>query len=139
MGWDPACLPDAILAKIDKSDRAVMGRAGMTSAEAAEKARAGEEDRLQEDIRRYLRLHEIEFINPPMRRRSALPPGWTDFTFVYRGVPIACEAKTESGQLEDSQRAMLPKLERNGWRVLIAHSVADLQALFRQIDAEVSK
>jgi 3'-phosphoadenosine 5'-phosphosulfate sulfotransferase (PAPS reductase)/FAD synthetase len=40
---------------------------GMTSAEAQEKYLAGEENKLQDEIRKYLNLHGIQFINPSMR------------------------------------------------------------------------
>lgn len=104
----------------------------------ASKYLAGMERKLQSDIRNYLTLHGIEFINPPMNKRSSLPPGWCDFSLAYRGVPVAIEAKTEVGKLEPEQAALHPKLAKAGWRVIVARSVADVQALFRAIDEEIS-
>lgn len=94
---------------------------------------------IQGDIAAYLRLHEIEFIRPDMRKKSPLPPGWPDLTFAYRGVPIAMEVKTTAGKLSPDQVTMHPKLATNGWRVIVVRSVSDVQALFRSIDSELSK
>ncbi len=61
--------------------------------------------------------------------------GWPDFTFCYRGTPIAAECKTETGKLSFEQEEMHAKLSKDGWLVLIVRSVADLQVLFRHIDS----
>lgn len=104
--------------------------------EVIAKAETEAEMVIQGDIAAYLRLHEIEFIRPDMRKKSPLPPGWPDLTFAYRGVPIAMEVKTTAGKLSPDQVTMHPKLATNGWRVIVVRSVADVQVLFRSIDSE---
>lgn len=129
-------LPDHLLRLTSPEVRASLGKAGRTAAEAEQAFSDGEEDKLQSAIRQYLNLHEIAFINPSMRRRSALPPGWPDFTFCYRGRACAVEAKAGSNKLDPDQQKMREVMVRNGWRWLLARSVADVQALFRAIDVE---
>jgi hypothetical protein len=107
-----------------------------TSAEAIEKAKAGEEEELQKQVRQYLNLHDLPFINPSMKRRSALPKGWPDFTFGYRGYAIAVECKTEVGRLSSDQQIMRQQLVSKGWRYILAQSLADVQQVFREIDEQ---
>lgn len=132
-------LPEHILARLRPEDRAQLGRAGQTKAEAEQRYSDGQEDRLQKDIRQYLNLHAIVFICPSMRRRSALPSGWPDFTFAYRGAPCAVEAKAGKNDLDPDQRKMREQMLANGWRWLLARSVADVQAMFREIDSGGAK
>lgn len=127
-------LPDAMLRAMRPEDRASLGKAGQTSEEAQAKFLAGEEDKLQEAIRKYLTLHGIHFINPSMRRRSALPKGWPDFTFSYRGTPMAVEAKTEVGKCDADQLECHARLTKDGWSVLVARTLDDIQRAFRAID-----
>lgn len=128
-------LPENILRCLSQKDRRALGRGAMTASEALEKAKAGEEDRLQSDIRQYLNLHDLQFINPNMRKKSALPKGWPDFSFVYRAVAIVVECKTEEGRLDPDQQIMRHKLQKDGWRYVLAQSLADVQQVFREIDA----
>jgi hypothetical protein len=116
--------------------RATLGKPAQTTAEAVAAADAKAENELQSEVAQYLRLHNIVLIRPDMRKRSPLPPGWPDVTFAYRGVPIGAECKTPTGKLRPEQDDMLKAMSANGWRVLIVRSVADLQRLFREIDAE---
>lgn len=127
-------LPENILRLMRESDRAKLGLAGQTKSESQERYLAGQEEKLQHDIRSYLNLHGIEFINPSMRRKSALPVGWPDFSFAYRGAPIGLEAKTDAGRCTGEQLEMHAKLRANGWWILVARSLADVQELFREID-----
>lgn len=135
MPIDSAALPENILRLMSPADRAPLGAAGLTAAEAAAKALAGEEDKLQQQIANLLNLRGIEYITPSMRRKSALPPGWPDFTFVYRAVPFALEAKTAVGTLSPEQEALHPRLAANGWQVRVVRSVAEVKALLDGIPA----
>jgi hypothetical protein len=132
-------LPEHILKLMTSADRKRYGAGALTAAEAIEKAKAGEEAKLQSEVRQYLNLHNIEFINPSMKRRSALPLGWPDFTFVYRSVPIVVECKTDVGRLSKEQKEMRLKLANNGWTYVLAKSLADVQTVFRIIDEARNK
>ncbi len=135
MGADKSILHNERIARLmTPEDRKREGI--VTTAEAVAKADDKAERELQSDIANYLALHDIAFIRPPMNRRSALPPGWPDFSFAYKGVPIGLEAKTATGKLSSDQVLMHMQLSKNGWRVLTVRSLADVQTLFREIDAE---
>ncbi len=129
-------IPPHLLPLMPESERKRLGKAGLTVAEAVAIADDKAELDLQGDIAGYLRLHEVEYIKPDGRKRSPLPKGWTDFTFAYRGVPVAMEVKTATGKLSVDQENLHPKLAANGWRVGIVRSVTDVQALLRSIDVE---
>lgn len=100
------------------------------------KYQAVQEKELQRDIAAYLRLHGIWFDQDAINKRRRGTKGACDFQFAYRGVPIGCEAKTDKGKLSPDQERAHEQMRANGWRIIVARSVADLQALFRAIDAE---
>jgi hypothetical protein len=127
-------IPANVLARMSPADRP-KGVAGMLPDELRKKFTAGQEDKLQQAISQYLRVNNIEFINPAMNKRSQLPIGWPDFTFAYRGRAIAVEAKTVCGSLSMEQKTLHPKLTANGWLVVMAHSVADVQSAMRSVDS----
>lgn len=128
-------LPENILRLMTPADRRKYGAGFLTADEAIEKAKAGEEHRLQQEVRQYLNLHDIQFINPSMRKKSALPPGWPDFSFMYKAVGIVVECKTEAGRLTQEQKDMRIKLIKDGWTYVLAQSLADVQRVFREIDS----
>jgi hypothetical protein len=131
-------LNDAILRRMDPKDRAALGKAGRTFAECEEKRQFDAEKDLQSEIRQDLNRREIEYINPDMRKRSALPVGWPDFTFVYLGIPLALEAKVQGRKPRPNQAEMHVKLRRNGWQVFVVESLADVLTILRDIDAGVN-
>lgn len=92
------------------------------------------EKTIQGEIAQYLRLHEIQYIKPDMRKKSPLPKGWPDLTFAYRGVPLALEAKILGEKPREDQAEMHEKLRANGWRVETINGVADIQRIMREID-----
>lgn len=127
-------LNERILRLMSPADRAKLGKAGITAAEAAEKCALKDESELQSLIRQYLRLNGVEFINPDMRKKSQLPAGWPDFTFCYRGVPVGAECKIEGEKPRQEQSERLEKMQRNGWVTMVVYSVADIQQLMRSVD-----
>lgn len=131
-------LTDKQRAMLDPKERRLAGRAGMTAQEAQEKYLAGQELALQSDIANYLRLHQIEYIKPDPRKKSPLPPGWPDFTFAYRERAIGIEAKSSVGKLGPDQIQQHERMRKNGWLIVVARSVADVQAALRRVDEELS-
>lgn len=113
-------------------DRKAFGQ--MTAAEAQEKFEAGREREFQNHVRAYLSCREIEFINPPMNRKSQLPSGWPDFTFCYQGKAIALETKTIAGKLSQDQKDRHRAMIRNGWIVIVPRSIPEIAELFAAID-----
>jgi hypothetical protein len=131
-------LPQSFLEKMPEEERRRLGRAGMTTQECDAKQVKEEERKMQAMIRQYLNLHEIEYINPAMNRRSQLPPGWPDFTFCYRGVAIGVECKVDGKKAEPHQVDRHQGMRRNGWRIVVAYGLADIQEFMRGIDAEAN-
>lgn len=106
---------------------------------ARDKAMKREEGKLQSEINSYLRLHGLEYICPPMHKRSMLPSGWPDHTTAYRGIAIGIESKAFGEKPDPHQSKRHEAMMKAGWRVIVAYSVADVQALFRSIDMELGR
>ena len=102
--------------------------------EAREKALNKDEKEIQRQIGDFLRLLRVEFINPPMHKHSFLPEGWPDFTFCYKGHPLAMECKTWNERPRPEQNARMAKLSENGWQVHVVRSLMDVQDILRDID-----
>jgi len=132
-----AVLPEKILRCMSAEDRAEHAKAvghpnaGKTSAELREAAIRKDEKSAQKDIANYLRLRGIEFINPPMNRKSILPEGWPDFTFVFDGMPMALEVKVWGAKPRPEQVTRHEKMRGNGWQVYVVNSVADVVAILQ--------
>lgn len=129
-----AVLPEHILKLMSARDRAALGKAGWTADECIAKVEHKLESELQGQIADLLRLRDVRYIRPPMRKKSPLPPGWPDFSFAYRGVPVVIECKVGRNQLDPDQVRMRDELVANGWRHYVARTLADVQAVLREID-----
>ena len=107
-------------------DRKQLGKAGMTAMDAIEIKEARDEAELQKWCGQLLTQRGIEFINPPMRKRSQLPPGWPDFTFSYLGKSCAWECKTAEGKLSPDQEDRIKALRArpNFWAVEVITNLA---------------
>lgn len=141
MGWESKTLPPNITRLMSDDQRKPFGKAAWTQQQCDEKQIKEAERTLQSEICAYLGLHTIEYINPPMNRKSSLPSGWPDFTFAYLprgakvGIPIGVECKVFGKKPEPHQSECHERMRRNGWIVIVAYSVADVQKLMREIDA----
>jgi hypothetical protein len=135
-------LPRNILDKMSERDRREYAlhvgypNTALTSAEVEQKATAQAERELQKQIRQFLNLRDILFICPAMFRKSQLPPGWPDISFVYRGVPILWECKSFAGKLRANQEHIITELVRNGWNFRLIRSLEEARSHLRQIDLE---
>lgn len=125
-------LPDKFLSRMSASDRKSLGKAGKTSPECRADAMNRSERELQREIAEYLRMRGIEFINPPMNRRSTLPVGWPDFTFAHNGVPVAVEVKVWGETPRQDQKARHEAMRGNGWRVYVVSSLLDLREVLAE-------
>ena len=92
-------LPEHILRLVDPRDRARLGRAGPTAAEANAKCTVDNERKLQNLIDSYPRQRGIEPIRSRMDRRTTINVGAPDFMFAYHGRPIAMEVKMPGEKL----------------------------------------
>jgi hypothetical protein len=133
-------IPNHILEKMDPKDRP-KGVPGMTSAEIRSAAVDKAEKELQKEVATYLRgCRGVEFINPPMHKRSSLPLGWPDFTFAYKppgsdiGIPITWECKRVTGSLDPDQITMRDRLIANGWQWRLIRHLGEAQAHLRDLE-----
>src|SRR5215472_629422 len=85
-------LPEHILRLVDQRDRAKLGRAGMSAAEANTKCTVDNERKLQNLIDSYLRQRSIEPIRSRSDKRTTINVGTPDFMFAYQGRPIASKS-----------------------------------------------
>lgn len=129
-------LPQNILKMMSAQDRASLGKEGELNADIEKRVEAKTEKELQGMIARYLRLHNIWFNQDAMHKRRMGTKGATDFIFAYRGIPCGVEAKTATGKCSPDQIAAHEQMTANGWRIIIARSVKDVQDLIRKIDSE---
>lgn len=132
-------IPPNLLRLMSKEDRESCGKGNELPEEIAVKVEAQAEKELQREICQYLRLKHIQFINPPMNKRSILPEGWPDFTFAYKGKPIALECKTATGKLSREQAAMHLLLMADGWLVRTVRTLQEVKEILDTIDKEKAK
>ena len=132
-------LPSHFLDKMSPADRKAYAQsighpaAGWTASETREKAKTRAERDLQKQVGSYLRMLGVEFINPAMNKRSPLPVGWPDFTFAYKGLPVAMECKVAGEKPRPEQNERMDAMRRNGWLVFVVHELADAQNALRAI------
>ncbi len=97
---------------------------------------------LQARIYAYLTQHREKgtvhgVINPPMHKRTQLPTGWPDFSFVYRGKAVALEAKIPGKKAEPHQVKCHEEMRTDGWLVMVVNSVDDAAAVLDAVDYAV--
>lgn len=104
MGLDPHALPENILRRMPKSDRAPLGKAGRTSAEANAVADKRAERQLQKDIANLLNQRNLFFDCLRMDKRTRSATGRPDFyIFLPGGKYLAVEVKVHGGKLTTEQ------------------------------------
>lgn len=108
--------------------------AGMTADECREKNMKRDERTAQREIANYLRLKNIEFINPPMNRKSTLPVGWPDFTFAVERQAVGLEVKVWGQKLRPEQVDRHRKLAENGWVLQVVSGVAEVSELVKKLE-----
>jgi hypothetical protein len=114
-----------MLRLVAPEDRAKLGRAGMTRAEAFAKFTVDTERKLHHLIDSYLRQRGIEPIRSRMDKRSTINVGAPDFMFAYRGKAIAMEVKLPGEKLTKEQESMRAIMTSpvNGWHYCVVHDV----------------
>ena len=135
-------LPEHILNKLSPQDREEISRmagnpnAGRTAQECQKIAQDRAEKDAQKEISQFLRISGIEFVNPPMNRKSAMPEGWPDFTFARKGLPFGLEVKVRDRKPRSEQSARHEAMKRNGWLVYVVSGAAEVKDIFRAMDAQ---
>lgn len=135
-------LPDNILRCMSPEDRASHAKAvghpnaGKTAEEIRQDAMKKDERTAQKEIAEYLRMRGLQFINPPMNRKSSLPEGWPDFTLAFRGNALAFEVKVWGAKPRPEQVNRHDKMRDDGWLVYVVNGVADVVAILQLLEAK---
>lgn len=132
----PSAVPNNVLRLMSAEDRKRLGKAGMTTEEAAAMAEAKEEKVLQQMIANCLLRMGIEFNASRMDKKTTCRTGWPDFVFalrdsIGRGVPCAIEVKTKTGRLTTEQQDILRRLAANGWQTAVIRSYDEFLQFLR--------
>ncbi len=115
-------------------ERKQLGKAGVTIAEATEKHSAKLEKEIHDQIEGWLRIRGITYRHDRMDRKTTGTVGWPDFTFAIHGKAIAVEVKRPGETVSDEQGRCQQGLSRDGWLVLIAHSLNDVKSFVDTIE-----
>lgn len=127
-------LPDNFLKRMSPEDRKALGKAGVTNEEAVKKFALKKEKELHDQIEQFLRLHGVTYRHDRMDRKTTGTVGWPDFTFVWRGIPIALECKLPSGLVTPEQAKVINGLTNDGWKVRVVYSLGQVKdLLFEEI------
>jgi hypothetical protein len=129
-------LPDNILRRMEPSARKSLGKSGRTSEEIDAKKSLELEKEIHRQIDQWLRSKNIVFQHERMDGKTRGTVGWPDFTFVWFRepalevkhlyVPIGCEVKRQGEKPTDDQAKIHDHMRRNGWTVLVVHSLQEL-------------
>ena len=116
---------DRMLELMDKKDRP-RGRAGMTSAEAADQYALTTEREMHRLFSSYCLLHGILYNHENPAKRSTSSVGWPDFRCFAPGKRfLAIEFKVRPNGLTPDQEEIKTRLEACGWPYVVAYSLAE--------------
>jgi hypothetical protein len=127
-------LPENILRCMSPKDRAPLGKAGVTSAEAQAKFEAKSERQLHKDIIGLMNNRGIYFVHSRMDKRTTNAVGTLDFYLCVKGRFIALECKTMNGKLSPEQEKVIDHLIRNGATVVIVRDLGQVKAVLDEVE-----
>ena len=132
MKLDPKELPDKLIKRMSPKVREILKL--KTADEAALSQQIELEKELQRLIGQWLNRRQIEYINPPMHKRSQLPEHWPDFTFSVNNKSFAIEAKIPPNKPNKGQLDMHERLSAypNGWSVYVVYNLVDFIGVMRK-------
>lgn len=120
-------LSDKMLRMISAQDRAPMGKAGITYAEAQVKADVKSERELQNQIENWLRLNSIPAFRQRMDRKSNMPIGTPDFLVCWRGCFYAFEVKVGNNKPTKEQEQCLDAIRAAGGFAFVVRSLMEVK------------
>ena len=130
MGIDISSLNNRQLNMIDKKERIVFGKAGVTTEEATEKALDLLEGRIEDLIAGYLGVRGVQWVVRQRRdKRTRTKKGTVDMMFAYRGIPCAWEVKRPGQELRKDQEDCREKMIADGWRHETVRSVEEAKRI----------
>jgi hypothetical protein len=125
-------LPRELIEKI--ADPKIRRQLGLwTPSEVLTANEVREEKELHIQVISLLYRNDIVYVHASMFKRSTLPAGYPDFSFVYLGIPVAWELKVGKNTTSIEQNKMISKLDENGWLVYILRSLTECQACLDRI------
>lgn len=129
-------IPQNIIDRMRPEDRAHLGKAGRTTTELVQADRQRREKELHHDIVRYLNILGIPFCHARMDKKSGITVGWPDFSFPYKGVFVAWEAKTITS-LSPAQFSVRDAILKHGGQYKVIRELSEAKNHLRAIDAEL--
>lgn len=119
-------IPRNLLEKMAPEDRKSLGKEGWTAAECHDKQSLKLERKLHAEFSGFLRRHEFELvIHTDPRKKSAIMPGFPDYTILREGKVLFIEFKVSTNTLSDIQKEVIAMLLKEGFTVLVLRSYAD--------------
>lgn len=116
-------LSEAFLSRIaDPQERKRMGVAGLTRDEAIDKSTFQAEKAEHAIVLNWCLLNGIECIHAPMHKKSDLPEGWPDLTFLYGDRFLLVEIKINGRKFNEAQKVCHARLANKGIKVLTLDS-----------------
>ena len=121
----PAVPPEGFLLAMPEEERARLGRAGLTQAQAEAKYAAGEERKLQDAIAQWLDFEGIYFESDRMDKRTSGKKGRADFRICANGRWLSVEAKAGNQTLTSEQAEQAARLRRSGGTFAVVRSLKE--------------
>ena len=131
MGLRRDNVPENIRRRMSAADRK---KYGLLPEEVLAENIVREEKTLHKQIFALLRRREVPYVHAAMFKKSQLPPGWPDFTFLYRGVGLGWECKVGRGKLSPHQIARHEVMRNQGWRISEIRSLDEAQRILDALD-----
>lgn len=131
MGIPTSAIPEKMRRCMSRADRRPLGRAGLTTAEAAAKQMRCAERQLQDDMANLLRQRNLFFDSSRMDRATTNRKGMPDFRIVLPGGrALMVEAKVPGGELEHEQQMVFEQYwKQTGQVVYIVWNLQDFKTL----------
>jgi hypothetical protein len=126
-------LPPNIVRLMSKEDQERLGQ--VTVEVVAQLNEAVDEKELHEQISSLLRRRDIVYVHASMFKRSTLPVGYPDFSFVYHGEAYGWELKVGKNKLSPEQVEMLYRMNQNGWDTVVINSTDQALRILKEIEA----
>jgi hypothetical protein len=118
-------LTEGFLQAMPPEERAKLGKAGMTKAEAQARFAVGQEKELQDQVRSHLDRHEIYYDDDRMDKKTSGRRGRADFRCCVRGRWLSLECKSETGTLTTEQVEQAARLRKSGGKFAVVFSLRD--------------
>jgi hypothetical protein len=106
--------------------------------QTAQEAQEAYEVRTEKDL---LRLCRQELGRRGVRvvhhlsHRAREHAGYPDLTFVYKGVPMACELKKKDGVVSEDQEDTMAAMRLDGWRVRVCRTFEEFKAWLDEVES----